>query len=191
MDRERRGFQTELRAHEDGDKRTISGYAAVFDSRADIGPFTEEIARGAFSDVLDDEVVALFNHQPDHVLGRTSAGTLRLKQDDHGLHMEVDLNPDDPDAMTLHSRVQRGDINGMSFSFSVDEADEELGTKDGKRHRIIRRVARLYDTGPVTFPAYSQTEVSARCEEWAKEEVAEEAPDFTNERERLRLAEAS
>ena len=154
------------RAGSKGGKK-ITGYAAVFDSPTDIGPFTEEIAQGAFSDVLDDDVMALFNHDPDHILGRTSAGTLRLSEDDVGLRIEVDLNPNDLDALTLHSRVERGDISGMSFSFTTEEADEELGTKDGKRHRIIKRVSKLYDVGPVTFPAYESTEISARCAAWA------------------------
>ena len=191
MDRERRGFQTELRAHEDGDKRTISGLAAVFNSITDLGWFTEEIAPGAFRDVMDDDVRALFNHDPDHILGRTGAGTLRLSEDKKGLRFEVDLNQDDPDAMKLFSRVKRGDISGNSFSFTIDEADEELSTRDGRRHRIITRVARLFDVGPVTFPAYDATVLTARCQAWENEEVQEDAPDFTNERERLRLAEAS
>ena len=66
MDRERRGFQTELRAHEDGDKKAISGLAAVYNSITDLGWFTEEIAPDAFRNVIDGAVRALFNHDPDH-----------------------------------------------------------------------------------------------------------------------------
>ena len=155
-------------ARASGSTPRVFGYVAVFNSSADIGGrFTEEIAPGAFRDVIGTNVRGLFNHDPDHLLGREGNGTLRLSEDAKGLRFEIDLNVDDPTAMQLHARVKRGDLAGNSFSFSVEEDGEELGTKDGKRHRIIKRVSKLYDVGPVTFPAYESTEISARCAAWA------------------------
>lgn len=156
----------ELRA-EDGTAR-LAGYAAMFGSRTDLGHFSEEIAPGAFAGVLGDDVRALFNHSPDHVLGRTKAGTLRISQDDRGLRYEVDLNPDDPDAMQLYSRVKRGDISGSSFSFTV--AEDAWDYEQEPAHRTIIRIGQLFDVAPVTFPAYAAAMVSARATESATRE---------------------
>ena len=157
----------ELRA-EDGEAPRLEGYASVFSSRTDLGYFTEEIAPGAFSDVLDNDVRALFNHSPDHVLGRTKAGTLRIAQDERGLRYSVDLNTDDPDAMTLLARVKRGDITGSSFSFTV--AEDEWDYEQDPSHRKITRIGKLFDVAPVTYPAYSEAHVSARAKEQAEQE---------------------
>lgn len=155
----------ELRA-DDAEPR-LSGYAAIFRNKTDLGWFSEEIAPGAFSDVLGDDVRALFNHSPDHVLGRTRAGTLRIAQDDRGLKYEVDLNPDDADAMQLHARVKRGDISGSSFSFTV--AEEAWDYTQEPAHRTIVKIGSLFDVAPVTFPSYDAAMVSARAKSAAKE----------------------
>ena len=131
----------------------LSGYAAVFGSVAALGDFTEELAPRCFDDVLNDDVRALFNHNPDHLLGRAAAGTLRLRQDSRGLLFEVDLNAEDPDALKLVSRIKRGDLSGASFSFKVAPGGETWrGT-----HRTITRIGRLFDVGPVSWPAYPTT----------------------------------
>lgn len=189
MERERRAYYegAELRASADGEPR-LTGYAAVFGERTDLGYFTEEIAPGAFADVLEDDVRALFNHDPDHVLGRTKSGTLRIEQDDRGLRFDVALNPDDPDATKLHSRVARGDISGNSFSFTVAADSWDYANPD-MPHRTIERVGRLYDVGPVTFPAYEATVLSARSREAASFEPPK-PPDFTIERIALDRSEA-
>ena len=182
---------SELRIHEDGGEAPkIVGYAAVFNSLSEelfgpAGRFREIVRPGAFADSLAGgaDVRALVDHHPSKILWSISEGTLNVAEDKKGLRFEVDLNTDDPDAMKLFSRVKRGDISGNSFSFTIDEADEELSTRDGRRHRVITRVARLFDVGPVTFPAYDATVLTARCQAWENEEVQEDAPDFTNERE--------
>lgn len=188
MEQERRSLALEIRADEEHPRRVV-GYAAVFSSRTDIGGmFTEEIAPGAFRDVLERDVAALFNHDPDHVLGRSLSGTMRMKQDDKGLRYEIDL-PESPIGDTVLQAIKRGDVRGSSFSFSVDEADEERKTLDGKRHRIIKRVAELFDLGPVTFPAYKSTSVSARCENWAKEPEVDPAVAHASRRREMEMAE--
>ncbi|MEQ1573626.1 MAG: HK97 family phage prohead protease [Vicinamibacterales bacterium] len=174
----------ELRA-EEGTAR-LAGYAAIFGSRTDLGYFSEEIAPGAFSGVLGDDVRALFNHSPDHVLGRTKSGTLRIGQDDRGLRYEVDLNPDDPDAMQLYSRVKRGDISGSSFSFTV--AEEAWDYEQDPPHRTIQRLGQLFDVAPVTFPAYDAAMVSARAKDAAaKERAPVETPKPVSHEARERM----
>ncbi len=158
---ERRAYSTavELRAESDG-AGTLIGHAAVFESLSeDLGGFREIITKGAFRDVLKGDVVALFNHDPNEIFGRTTAGNLRLSEDDIGLRMELDL-PDTSDAKDLAAKVRQGIINGMSFSFFVGEETIDRDAKPVIRR--IERVSELFDVGPVTFPAYPATDVGTR-----------------------------
>lgn len=188
-DMERRSMEVgmaELRASDEGEAPRLEGYASVFSTRTDLGWFSEEVAPGAFSDVLGDDVRALFNHSPDHVLGRTRAGTLRIAQDERGLRYSVDLNPDDPDAMKLYGRVKRGDITGSSFSFTV--AEDAWDYDQDPAHRTIKRIGQLYDVAPVTFPAYDAAMVSARAKDAAaKERAPVETPKPISHEARERL----
>jgi HK97 family phage prohead protease len=160
MELERRTFTTEIRAAAEG--RQLSGYAAVFNSRSqDLGGFVEVIRPGAFARALDMDVRALWNHDSNHVLGRTKNGTLRLREDEHGLYMEVDL-PDTAMGRDVHEMVRRGDVDQMSFAFSVNKGGEEWRKEDGQQVRELLDVA-LYDVSPVTYPAYEATTVSARA----------------------------
>lgn len=164
MDRERRGLSEPVTLRSEGDG-TVSGYAALYNTETVIaGFFREKIAPGAFDTALGgtDDVRALFNHDPNYVLGRTKSGTLTLTEDTKGLRYDVRL-PDTQAAQDVRTLIQRGDVSGSSFGFFV-EADEwdESETKRGKLPlRIIRKVE-LFDVSPVTYPAYPQTSVTAR-----------------------------
>lgn len=163
MKRERR-FEKgiELR-QEDGKPTVIKGYAARFNSRSNnLGGFVEDIQPGAFTEAaVRDDVRALFNHDSNLILGRTKSGTLTLREDETGLHYEI--NPPDTSAgRDLVESIRRGDIDGSSFAFSVE--DDTWGkTEDGMPIRTLRKVA-LYDVSPVTFPAYPSSSVSVRSE---------------------------
>jgi HK97 family phage prohead protease len=161
----------EMRASEDGSK--ISGYAAVWDSPSEpMGAmfgsgFIEKVQRGAFSRALSQkqDVRALFNHDPSKVLGRTANGTLRLQEDDRGLHYEIDL-PDTQVGKDLKQLVKRGDVNQSSFSFRVYRDKSRRGDvwvepESGPAERTLTDVD-LFDVSPVTYPAYPATSVSAR-----------------------------
>lgn len=162
-EREVRVFCPEFRASVvDGVKR-IGGYAAVFNKWSDdLGWFREKIAPGAFANAITKgDTVALFNHNPDIVLGRRSSGTLRLSEDAHGLLMEVDL-PDTQAANDLYTLVERGDIKQQSFGFIVKISEWQRG-KDGEPdERTITEVRELFDVSPVTFSAYPDTTVAKR-----------------------------
>lgn len=144
----------------DGEKR-IEGYFAVFGQNYEIWPgATESVAPGAFDGALGDDIRALIDHETRLVLGRNKAGTLELKQDDHGLWGSVRVNPNDTDAMNLYSRVQRGDVDQCSFGFDI--LDEEYEVRDnGSVHWTIKKV-KLYEVSVVTYPAYDETSVKAR-----------------------------
>lgn len=147
----------------DGELKTVSGYAAVFNTETVIaGLFREQIQAGAFADAIGrDDVRALFNHDPNFVLGRTSAKTLRLSEDETGLHYTVDPPPTQW-ATDLVISIARGDVSQSSFAFSVDAEEWVRAQKPGELPlRVIKR-ATLYDVSPVTYPAYEETSVSAR-----------------------------
>lgn len=129
------------------------GYAAVFNSLSeDLGGFVERIAHGAFAKTIQDaDVRALWNHDPNHVLGRNKSGTLRLAEDSRGLEYEVDA-PDTQVARDLATSMERGDVSQSSFGFSKVRDDWGVTERDYPL-RTLEEV-RLFDVSPVTFPAY-------------------------------------
>src|SRR5690606_32247160 len=161
--RERRSLPLEtLEVRAEDGKRKIVGYAAVFEQLSEplYGGFREKIARGAFKKTLREaDVRALWNHDPNYVLGRTKSGTLKLHEDDRGLAIEIDP-PDTQWARDLMTSIERGDIDQMSFGFRVVKDDWER-KPDGTIIRTLKEV-QLFDVSPVTFPAYPQTSVQVR-----------------------------
>lgn len=169
-DMERRCVTVDLRAGFENDVARLEGYAVVFGSMSeDLGGFREIIEPGAFGEALGDrpDVRALFNHDPSYVLGRTTNGTLALMQDAHGLRMAVTL-PGTSYAGDVYALVERGDVNQMSFAFSVRKGGETWATENGQRVRRLRSL-NLYDVSVVTYPAYQATTVAARALEMAHE----------------------
>lgn len=158
---ERRAFTVgELRmVRAEGQAARIEGHASVFNQVADIGWFREQVAPGAFAATLKDDVRALINHDANYVLGRTTAGTLRLSEDSKGLAISIDP-PDTQAARDLMISMERGDINQMSIGFqAVKETWDE--TDPNSPLRTLLQV-RLFDVSPVTFPAFTGTDVAVR-----------------------------
>ena len=140
----------EFRVEYDGE--VVRGYAAVFDSYSeDLGGFIEIIKKGAFDDVLNDDVRAFYNHSDSFLLGRVSSGTLRVWQDETGLGYEVKM-PNTTYANDLIELMRRGDVNQSSFAFLVGR--DRWEKRNGKNVRIIEKVSRLIDVSPVVLPAY-------------------------------------
>lgn len=151
----------EYRADPAGGPGKLGGYAAVFDQVTDLGwDGLEKIDRAAFRDVLKDkatDVRALWNHDPQYLLGRQSSGTLRLSVDSKGLEYEVDL-PDTTAGRDVRVLAERGDLDGASFAF----VPGDWSWDDDSETRTHTRVARLVDVAPVTFPAYAGASTEAR-----------------------------
>lgn len=122
---------------------------------------TESIAPGAFRNSIHQDVRALYNHNDDIVLGRTSAGTLELEDREDGLWGTIKINPNDSDAMNAYERIKRGDVTGCSFGFNI-KSEETENRADGTVHWTITEVDPLFEVSAVTFPAYEATHVSAR-----------------------------
>jgi HK97 family phage prohead protease len=154
------GEGVEVRELEDGGMTAI-GYASIFESTSqNLGGFVERVAPGAFKKTLQEaDVRALFNHDQNQILGRVTAGTLRLQEDTKGLRYEIDL-PNTQLGRDLAELLRRGDINGSSFGFRTIE-DDWGETRDGYPLRTLRSV-QLIDVSPVTFPAYLAAEASLR-----------------------------
>ena len=146
----------------------IEGYFSVFNSEYPLWEGASEIVKpGAFTNSVSGDVRALINHDSSLVLGRTKAGTLALRQDERGLWGSIRINRDDVDAMNLYARVQRGDVDQCSFGFDIKrETFVDLG--DGKCRWEIEEVDPLYEVSVCTFPAYTETSVSARQQDLAE-----------------------
>lgn len=158
----------EFRAMEQAEERTIEGYFAVFDGVYELWPgATESVDRGAFDGELEGDVRALIDHNTRLVLGRTIAGTLELRVDNHGLWGRIGINQDDTDAMNLYARVKRGDVSQCSFGFEILDEERTIDESTGDVHWLIKRV-KLYEVSVCTFPAYQSTQVSARADEMAQ-----------------------
>ena len=157
-------FQT----REEGNDLFIDGYYAVFNSEYQLWEGASEIIKpGAFTNSVSGDVRALINHDTTLVLGRTKPGTLTLRQDERGLWGSIRINRDDVDAMNLYARVQRGDVDQCSFGFDIKrETFVDLG--DGKCRWEIEEVDPLYEVSVCTFPAYTETSVSARKQDLAE-----------------------
>lgn len=161
MEIERRNYDFEFRA-EDGETPKIVGYGAVFGKRSEnLGGFVEVIEPGAFDAVLGNDVRALWNHNPDFILGRTVSGTMRLSVDETGLRYEIDADSESSLVRDLVLRpMMRGDVTQSSFGFTIGE--EDWTEVDGVPLRTIRSVSRLFDVSPVAYPAYPDASVALR-----------------------------
>lgn len=165
--RQVRSVESKFTTRENGAEKRIEGYFAVFNSNYDIAPgMSESIAPGSFSNTLNGDIKALIDHETMYVLGRNQAGTLELREMKHGLWGSILINPNDQDAMNLYARVERGDVNQCSFGFDILEEDT-IFNKDGSVHWTIKAV-KLYEVSVCTFPAYDETSVKARQNDYKK-----------------------
>lgn len=169
MSKEIRTFNFEVRASEDAERgKYISGTPIVYDSRTDLGWYDEIIESGALRDTDLKDVRLLVNHNVDMIpLARSrnnnANSTMQMTVVD-GVGMEIRANLDtenNADAKSLYSAVERGDISGMSFMFTVnrdmwDDPDSEHPT------RHILEIGKVFEVSAVTFPAYDDTSISAR-----------------------------
>ena len=172
---------------EDGNP-VIEGYFAVYNSLYEIASgMSESIAPGAFQNSLSGDIRMLINHDTAMVVGRTTAHTLELRDDTHGLWARAAVNPKDSAAMDAHARVERGDVSQASIGFEIIKEDTEI-REDGSVHWTIREAV-LHEVSICTFPAYEETNISARTKEAA--DVKERALVAWRETMKRRLSHGS
>lgn len=181
--KEKRTFDTTYKRNEES--RTITGLAAIYNSRADLGWFEEEIAPGAFDDAISvSDVRALFNHDPNLLLARQGSGTLKLSVTERGLEYEFEA-PNTSVGNDLIVLMERGDVSQSSFAFTIAEGGQEWRKeKRGEEYVDVRRITKvdkLYDVSPVTYPAYDDTTAAKRSFEAAYEAEKEETDHNTND----------
>ena len=167
MNKIERIYDVEFRASQDND-REVEGYAVVFNQPADLGWFTEEIDPHAFDEADMSNVYLLGNHDENIVLAGTSNNSLRWDIDQNGVFQRSDIIDTSlgEDWLKL---VKKGLINKQSFAFSIAKGGEEWSERNGKEHRIIRKIDRVYDFSLVTYPAYPTTSVRSVTDELAEE----------------------
>jgi hypothetical protein len=174
---EQRAYDGELKAALEG--RTVEGYASVFNSMSeDLGGFREIILPGAFSEVLDNDVRALYNHDSNYLLARTTSGTLELKEDDKGLYYRFEM-PNTSYGNDMLELFRRGDLSQSSFGFTVEKDSWRM--EEGQHVRYIERVGSLFDVSPVVYPAYTAASSGLRSAEPNGESAAEVARETPTE----------
>lgn len=196
METEIRTFEVgeiEVRQADGSQQPTIAGYAVVFDAWSQVmvdgrgRPFRERIAPSAFDRALsaNPDVRALWNHNSDLPLGRTRNGTLRIQKDAAGLRFEL-MPPATNWGRDAIESIRRGDVSGMSFSFSAKRDGGDTWARpgvDGVAERTLLD-ADLFELSPVTFPAYPATQVSVRSvevPEFAEESDSRAAGEITGD----------
>lgn len=180
---------------DDAAVNVIRGYAAKFEKLSvDLGGFREVISKGAFAKSLKRDIVALWSHNTDIVLGRMSNGTLKAEEDDVGLRFELQLG-EDVWSQYAYQKIVRKDVRGMSFGFRIPTNGYEWLLDDAKKR--LRRLVEidLHELSPTVFPAYPATSVNVRSIEdiLRTAPAIEAAPVQRNlnlEHRRLRLIEA-
>lgn len=184
-DKQIRFAPTQFRAAEDSGKKYIEGYFSVFGDVYRMGDkMSESIDNAAFNETLGDDIRALINHETRLVLGRTTIGTLTLRVDDHGLWGRIEINENDVDAMNLWYRVQRGDVDQCSIGFEILEEKTSVDEATGAVHWTILRV-KLWEVSVVTFPAYEQTSVKAREDQY--QQIIQRRTEAWREKQKARI----
>jgi len=191
--KEIRAFNFEVRADQSEEHgHFLSGRPIVYDSRTDLGWCDEIIEKGALEGADLKDVRFLINHNTDMIpLARSrnnnENSTMQMSVDEEGMTIRVDLDTENnAEAKSLYSAVERGDLDGMSFMFTVD-ADKWEDVESDHPVRSILKLGRIFEVSAVTFPAYEQTSISARGLTDALESAKE---SLENERAAKRAIEA-
>lgn len=162
---------------EDGAPKKIAGYAAVFGKDSEDMGFIETVRAGAFKKAIQkSDARALFNHDTDTLpLGRQSAGTLVLREDETGLYYEI-TPPDTQIARDLMTSIDRGDIKESSYGFTVAVDQWDFSDPKVTRREIIE-IEEIWDVSPVVFAAFNDTSVALRKMEEKRKESGPSAGD--------------
>jgi len=183
---ERRTFKGNVEIRNDdnqgqNESRTVFGYAALFEVETELWEgYFEVIARGAFDNVMEDDVRALFNHDNNLILARTGS-TLEIGTDEKGLWYRFEA-PNTTAGNDLVENIRLGNVTQSSYGFRSKENSykEELRNGVYVEIRTILEIKNLYDVSPVTYPAYETTEVSLRCLQEFRDKKKTDDPDTQN-----------
>jgi hypothetical protein len=185
MKEKRRASETRAITSDDGNLRKITGYAAVFDKPSEDMGFIEYIRKGAFKNAIStSDARALFNHDTDTLpLGRQSAGTLILIEDENGLYYEI-TPPDTQTARDLMVSIDRGDVRESSYGFTVAVDEWDFKNPDMPK-RTILEIKEIFDVSPVVFAAFNDTSVALRKMEEVRKTALQEGTTSKSEGENM------
>ena len=193
MKKEIRAFNFEVRAEQNEEHgHFLTGRPIVYNAKTDLGWYDETIASGALDDSDLRDVRFLINHNTDMIpLARSrnnnENSTMQLSIDNEGMQIRVDLDTENnSDARNLYSAVERGDLDGMSFMFTV-EADSWYDPDSDHPSRTIEKLGKIFEVSAVTFPAYEQTSISARGLSDALESAKESLESVKAEKRRIEI----
>ena len=200
MNKEIRAFTFEVRAAQDEEHgHYLEGRPIVYDSRTNLGWYDEIIERGALDKTDLKDVRFLVNHNTDMIpLARsrnnTVNSTMQMEIDENGMKIRVDLDiENNTEAKSLYSAVERGDIDGMSFMFTVD-GDKWEDIESDHPTRTILDISKVFEVSAVTFPAYEATSIQARglsealdSAKESLESVRAEARNLEAQKQRIRI----
>lgn len=193
MKKEIRAFNFEVRAEQNDEHgHFLTGRPIVFNAKTDLGWYDETIASGALDNADLKDVRFLINHNIDMIpLARSrnnnANSTMQLSVDDEGMTIRVDLDTENnSEARNLYSAVERGDLDGMSFMFTV-EADSWDDSDSDHPSRTIEKLGKIFEVSAVTFPAYEQTSISARGLSDALESAKESLESVKAEKRRIEI----
>ena len=194
--KEIRAFNFEVRAEQNEEHgHFLTGQPIVYDERTNLGWCDEIIEKDALAETDLRDVRFLVNHNTDMIpLARSrnnnANSTMQMSVDDSGMNIRVDLDTENnADARSLYSAVERGDISGMSFMFSVDkDAWDDVDSEHPTRH--ILSFSRIFEVSAVTFPAYEATSIQARGLSDALESAKESLESARTSKRELELAKA-
>ena len=168
MSKEIRAFNFDIRTeHNDDKKYTLRGRPIVFNADTDMGYYTERISSNALDNTDLKDVRFLINHNTEMIpLARSrnnnANSTMQMEVDAEGMNIRVELDVDNnAEAKALYSAIERGDISGMSFMFTVN-SEEWSDVLSDKPTRTITEIGKVFEVSAVTFPAYSQTSIATR-----------------------------
>ncbi|OQR57393.1 hypothetical protein CDB3_07480 [Bacillus sp. CDB3] len=155
-------LESQFRTGEQEEKLYLEGYFIRYNAETELFPgvYEEVDKRAVANSIANNDIRCLFNHDTGVVLGRAGNKTLELRSDEIGLYGKVEINRNDPEAMAIYARIERGDINACSFGFFPIKEDVE--TRDDGTTKFILREIDLFEISAVTFPAYPQTDIAAR-----------------------------
>lgn len=193
MKKEIRAFNFEVRAEQNDEHgHFLTGRPIVFNAKTDLGWYDETIASGALDNADLKDVRFLINHNTDMIpLARSrnnnENSTMQLSIDEEGMMIRVDLDTENnSEARNLYSAVERGDLDGMSFMFTVEQ---DLWDDPDSDHpsRTITKLGKIFEVSAVTFPAYEQTSISARGLSDALESAKESLESVKAEKRRIEI----
>lgn len=189
MNQEIRGMTGEFELRDDSEQNNhlIEGYALKFDTWSEnLGGFKETITRKALDNTDFSDVRALFNHNADHVLARSSAGTLNLDIDDVGLKFSFQV-PKTTYGQDLLENIRNGNVNQCSFGFRLAKNGDEFSFDEEERiyKRSLNAIDKIVDVSVVTYPAYKDTEVGPALRSIDK--IEKQSNEFEKEKMKLKL----